>query len=191
MLFTDRNEFTYDMAMFAGADLQIALKIHKEYSVKFSPKPPPKFMEVDRSQANFDELWHSPIGPRTLFSREMLIPSLVVAEKPDWRLTRIGLVPQQRSKFVLSNLLLQEANYFPTRGDYVYYNGYRYIIVNIGLEPQAYWAQTNVWLGLVAECRIPPEGDAKPVTNPGVLVPAEVAPQPLGQSFNIGPIPNV
>lgn len=193
MLFTERNEFVYDMEMFAGADLQTALKIHREYSVKFSPQPPPQFLEVDRSQAQMDELWHTPIGPRTVFSRTLSIPSLVVAEKPDWRLTRIGLVPQQRSKFVLSNLLLQEANYFPNRGDLVVYNGYRYMIVNVALEPNGFWAQTNVWLGLVVETRIPPEGDAKPVVNPGVLAPAEVAPPRanLAQTYSVGPIPNI
>jgi len=131
-------------------------------------------MEVDRRSAKYDKLWHVPLDDRTVFSRILDIPSLNTHEKTDWRLTKVGIVPQRKDKFTLSNLLLQEFDYFPVRGDMVFYNGYRYMIINVVLEPQAYWHQTNVWMGLVCECVIPPEGDARPLVNLGVAAPSEL-----------------
>jgi hypothetical protein len=55
----------------------------------------------------------------------------------------------------LGNFILQEFDYFPTRGDMIYYNGYRQMIVNVVLKPEAFWQQTNVWLGMVVEAIIP------------------------------------
>ena len=101
------------------------------------------------------------------------MPMLVKTQRPDWRLTRIGLVPQQQCKFWMSNLHLQQVDWFPMRGDYIFWNGYRNIIVNVILEPETFWQQTNVWLGLVCETVIPAEGDARPITNPATAVPRE------------------
>jgi hypothetical protein len=110
---------------------------------------------------------------RTAFSRVLEIPCINVFERPDWRLTKLGLVPLRKDKFWLANLTLQEFDYFPERGDLVYWNGYRYTIRDVVLEPSAYWQQTGVWLGMQVECVIAPDGDARPNQNPGVAVPRE------------------
>jgi hypothetical protein len=102
------------------------------------------------------------------------MPSIVQIQKPDWRLTKVGIVPQQKTVFWLGNLILQEFDYFPTRGDMIFYNGYRQMIVNVDLKPEAYWQQTNVWLGMTVEAIIPAEGDARPVLNPAKPVPSEI-----------------
>jgi hypothetical protein len=163
--FTERKELLYDPEIFRKAETQTALRINREWTVKHSPQPPPRFMEVNRQSAKFDALWHVPLDDRTVFLRVMNIPCINSFEKPDWRLTKVGIVPKRKDKFTMSHLLLQEFDYFPVRGDMVFFNGYRYMIVNVVLEPQAYWHQTNVWTGLVVECQIPPEGDARPVPN--------------------------
>ncbi len=163
--------------MFGRLDTKRALAIHAEYVKKGSPQPFPKFLEVDRATAKYDDLWHMPLDSRTQFSRTLDIPSIVNKEKADWRLTKIGVVPQQKHKFWLSNLGLQAADYFPLRGDMVVYGGYRHMIINVSLEPNAFWLQTNVWLGLVVECCIPADGDAKPLADLSNLVPSEVSKQ--------------
>lgn len=173
MLFTERKEFLYDSEIFKRDDTQTALKIHAEYVRRHSAIPNPKFFEVDRANENIDSLWHMPLTPRTLFSREILMPAIVTFSKPDWRLTRMGIVPQRQDKFWCAHDILQELDYFPMRGDMVYYNGYRLMIVNVVIPEKAYWMQHNVWLGLVCECIIPPHGDAPPVINPGITIPAE------------------
>lgn len=101
------------------------------------------------------------------------MPVIIQAEKPDWRLTRVGIVPQQRYKVWMGNLLLEKAEWFPMRGDIMYYNGYRNMIINVVLEPTSYWQQTNVWLGLVCETCIAADGDARPLIDPGNPPPAE------------------
>jgi hypothetical protein len=174
MKFTERKEWLYDPLVFQRKDTQTALRIHREWTKKHSPNPAPKFFEVDRATAKFDQLWHVPLDDRTVFSRTLEIPAINTQEKPQWRLTKIGLVPQRKDKFTMSNLILQEFDYFPNRGDLVFYNGYRYMIVNVVIEPNAYWHQTNVWMGLVVECMIPPEGDARPVPNLSVPTPSEM-----------------
>lgn len=174
MKFTERKEWLYDPEIFKRSDTQTALRIHREWTKKHSPNPPPRFMEVDRRTAKFDQLWHVPLDDRTVFSRILDVPAINTHDKPTWRLTKVGVVPQRNDKFTMSNLLLQEADYFPTRGDMVYFNGYRYMIVNVELEPTAYWQQTNVWMGLVCVCIIPPEGDARPIPNLGEPAPAEI-----------------
>ena len=130
-------------------------------------------MEVDRRAMKYDALWHVPLDDRTVFSRVLDVPAIVTKERPDWRLTRVGIVPQQKHKFWLANLILEQIDYFPVRGDMVYYDGYRHIIINTVLEPNAFWQQTNVWLGMVCETVIPAEGDARPLVNLGVAAPAE------------------
>src|SRR6516225_4086708 len=48
-------------------------------------------------------------------------------------------------------------DYFPQRGDYIFHAGYRLMIQNCVPDPTAYWQQTNVWLGIIAEAIIVPE----------------------------------
>lgn len=175
MKFTERREWLYDPQVFGRADTQTALRIHAEATRKFSARPTPRFFEVDRRSAKYDALWHMPLTDRTLFSRALDIPAINTFERPDWRLTKIGIVPNRKDKFTLSNLILQQADYFPVRGDMVFWNGYRYMIVNVVLEPNGYWQQTNVWLGLVVECVIPAEGDARPLLDLSQAAPAEIA----------------
>ena len=175
MRFIERKQWLYDPELFRRSDTQTALSIHKEYTRKHSPRPYPKFFEVDHRSQIIDDLWHMPLDNRTVFSRVLEIPAINSHERPKWSLTQVGLFPQRSDKFTLSNLHLQEFDYFPDRGDQIYYNGYRYMIVNVVLEPQGYWHQTNVWLGLVVECIIPPDGDARPVLDPGNAVPSEIS----------------
>lgn len=175
MRFTERREFLYDPELFrASPDVDTALKIHSEYIKRSSPRPLPRFFEVDRRSSKIDHLWHVSLDDRTVFSRVIDMPVIIQFERPDWRLTRVGLVPQQKCKVWMGNLLLQEADWFPMRGDMVYWNGYRHMIINVVLDPSAFWQQTNVWLGLVCETIIPAEGDARPVTDQGVAVPREI-----------------
>lgn len=176
MRFKERKQWLYDPEVFTRADTATALKIHAEYVKKSSPSNPlPRFFEVNRADEVFDTLWHEPNQERTPFNREFEMPVIVTAERPDWRLTKIGLVPQQKLKVWMANLLLQEADWWPERGDFMFFNGYRHMIVNVVLEPSAFWQQTNVWLGLQCETVIPADGDARPVTNPAVPVPRELA----------------
>ena len=192
MKFTERREWLYDPQVFGRADTQRALRIHREATVKHSAKPPPRFLEVDRRTSKYDQLWHVPLDDRTQFSRILDIPAINTFERPNWKLTKIGIVPQRRDKFTMSNLLLQEANYFPVRGDLVFWNGYRYMIVDVNIDPKGYWQQTNVWMGLVVDCIIPAEGDARPLINVGVAAVAEVAQSsPLPQVGNNVPVPKV
>lgn len=173
MRFTERKEWLYDADLFKRADTQTALRIHREATVKHSARPRPQFLEVDRRSCKIDQLWHVPLDDRTSFSRSIEMPAINSFMRPDWRLTKVGIVPQRQDKFTLSNLVMQELDYFPLRGDMVHWNGYRYMIINVVLEPNAYWHQTNVWTGLVCECIIPPDGDARPLLNTGILVPSE------------------
>ena len=173
MKFTDRKEWTYSPEVFSRADTQTALGIHAEYVQRHSPQPYPEFYEVERKAGTYDSLWHVSLSDRTVFSRVIPMPALVMAERPDWRLTKVGLVPHQKYKVWMANLWLQKLNWFPMRGDIMYYNGYRNMIINVVLEPQGFWQQTNVWLGLVCETTITADGDAKPLINPSETPPAE------------------
>lgn len=175
MKFTERKEFTYDPALFGRSDTQTALKMHAEYVRTFSAQPYPKFFEVSRKDSKIDTLWHVPLDDRTVFSRTLEIPAINTFERPDWRLTKLGLVPLRKDKFWMSNLALQEFDYFPERGDQVFWNGYRYTIRDVVLDPSAYWQQTGVWLGMVVECIIAPQGDARPILDVGDTVPREVS----------------
>jgi len=165
MRFNARKQYYYDPALFARNDVKTALRIQAEYVRKHAPIPPPHFFEIDRSDQEIDHLWHVPKSDRSHFSRELNVPAINMFEKPDWRLTKLGIIPQRRDKFWLANLILQEPaiDYFPMRGDMVFWSGYRYMIINVALPPEAYWQQTGVWLGLTVECIIVPEGDAKPL----------------------------
>lgn len=173
MRYVERKEFQYDPAVFKAKDAQTALRIHREATRAHSPKPPPVFLEVDRRSANIDALWHVPLTDRTTFSRQIPMPCINTFVKPDWRLTKMGIVPQRQDKFALSHLLLKEADYFPMRGDMVAWNSYRYMILNVELAPEGYWQQTNIWMGLVCTCIIPPDGDARPLLNLAQPAPSE------------------
>lgn len=175
MKFTERKEFHYDPALFKRSDTQTALKMQAEYVKAYSAHPYPKFFEVSRKDSKIDHLWHVSLDDRTVFSRTIEIPAINMFERPDWRLTRIGLVPFRKDKFWLANLTLQEFDYFPERGDMVYWNGYRYTIRDVVLDPSAYWHQTGVWLGMICECVIAPQGDARPIVDVGNTVPREVS----------------
>ena len=187
MRYEERKEFLYDGEIWKRKDSELALKIHGEYVRTSSPKPYPKFFEVDRGDQAVDPLWHMPVSERTVFSRTLEVPAIVQFEKPNWQLTKLGITPKQRFKFWLANIHLCppgslvddretspiRLDYFPLRGDLVYYIGYRLMIMNVVLDPSAYWLQSGVWLGLVCEVSIVPDGDARPVVDLGTPVPAE------------------
>lgn len=175
MKFSERREFHYDSEVFKKCDVQTALKIHAEFVRKSSPNPAPRFFEVARDAASIDPLWHTPVGARTTFTRDVPVPSIVQFDKLDWRVTLLGRQPRQTARVWMANLILQELDYFPTPGDLVYWSGYRLGIVSLEFEPNSYWGQTGVWLGIIAKLAIVPEGDASPIINPAVPAPAEVA----------------
>lgn len=174
MKFNERKDWLYDPELFKRSDTVTALKIHAEYVQKHSGRPTPVFLEVDRASAKYDALWHMPLDNRTQFSRTVEMPAIIKFERPDWRLTKVGIVPQKKMTTWLANLLMQEFDYFPVRGDMVVYEGYRYMIINVSLTPESYWQQTNVWLGMICECCIPPEGDARPLLEIQKPVPSEM-----------------
>jgi hypothetical protein len=136
-------------------------------------------MEVERKEGSIDHLWHMPRSPRIAYSRVLEIPAINSFFKGSWNFTRLMVTNQRQDTFWIANLALQEADYFPMRGDGVDWNGYRYMITVVELDPKAYWQQTNVWLGLTVRCVIPPDGDARPIANRGELAPAEQT-LPLG-----------
>lgn len=176
MKFTERKEFTYDPELFKKRDAQTALRIYTEYVKRHSPRPYPKFREVDRSSQAIDHLWHEPIGPRQQFTRELDIPILNMFEKPKYRRSKSGTQYSRYDKFILAHNILEEFDYFPIQGDSIYWNGYIYEVTLVSLEPSCYWQQTNVWMGLVVEAVTAPLGDASPAANPAVLMPAQKAP---------------
>lgn len=178
MKFNDRKEYVYSPDLFRREDVGVALRIHSEFICRMSPRPPPKFFEVARDDADVDPLWHMPTSARTQYSRTLEIPAINAFQKPDWRLTKVGIVPQRRDQFWLSNLHLQEFDYFPIRGDMVFWNGYRYMVNNTVIPPENYWQQTGVWLGLYVECIIVPDGDARPTPDLSVAIPSESKPLP-------------
>lgn len=186
MRYTERKEFLYDMQFFGLRDTQIALRMYAEWVKASSSIPYPKFFEVDRSSAKIDDLWHIPLTDRTLFSRVIELPAIAQFDKPSWKMKKLGLIPQQQFRFITANLHLHplddvtrhdpngiHVDYFPTRGDMVFYNGYRLMITSAIPDPSAYWGQTNVWMGLLIEASIAPEGDAKPIPDLSKQAPAE------------------
>lgn len=177
MRFTERKEFIADPALFRLADSQTALKIYDECVRVHTARPMPRFFEVDREGQAVDPLWHSPTGTHTLYTRELDIPALNKFIKPDWKLTSIGVVPQRRDDFIIAHNTLEKLDYFPLRGDRVYWNGYRYMILQVVLDSESYWQQTNVWMGLRVECVVVPEGDARPNPDQSTRSPAETSPR--------------
>lgn len=196
MRYLERKEFLYDSEVFKRYDTQNALKIHAEYVRVSSPIPYPKFYEVDRNSARVDDLWHMPLTERTGFTRVLDVPAIATFMKPDWRLTKLGLRPMQRFSFWLANLHLQalditskeeekpiRLDYFPQRGDLIFYTGYRLMIINSAPDPKAYWAQTNVWLGISCEACIVPDGDARPIPDLSKAAPAEEPGVPVPEDW--------
>lgn len=175
MRYTERKEFLYEPELFSRHDAYTAARLYAEYVRVHSARPTPQFFEVDLSQG-IDPLWHNPVTPRTQFTQRspISVPAINQFQKPDWRLTKLGIVPQRRDNFYLSNLDLKELDYLPNRGDLVFWNGYRYTILNALPPPEAYWQQTGVWLGFLIEAAIMAEGDAKPVLNLAEALPSEV-----------------
>jgi hypothetical protein len=212
MRYAERKEFLFDSEIFKRYDTQNALRIYAEYVRVGSPQPYPRFFVVDRNDNAVDDLWHMPVTERTVFSRELDIPALAKFERPDWRLTKLGIVPTQRFKFILANLHLHPVDdsakqeqmftgkpalrfdYFPQRGDQVFYIGYRLMITKVVPEPESYWGQTNVYLGLVCEACIAPEGDARPIADLSKAAPAEQPGEPPMRDWPgpppTGPVPH-
>jgi hypothetical protein len=163
MKYAERPEFPYDPLVFKKSDTQTALKIYDEAVRKHGPKPDPTFYEVDRSAENLDPLWNVPMGGRETVSRKFSLPVLNHFSKNEWTMTKVGMIPQRRDDFTVSHLSLIRLDWFPIRGDLVVFNGYRYMVIDVSIPGDAYWHQTNVWLGLALRCIVPPEGDGKPM----------------------------
>jgi hypothetical protein len=163
--FTERKDFLTDPEVAGRANTATALKLFASYVRAHSAKPPPRFFEVDRSESEVDPLWHTPVSDRIKYKREIDIPAINRFQKPDWKLTRFGITPQRRDDFILAFNILRDLDYFPERGDRVYWNGYRYVILEVVIDPESYWGQTNQWMGLRVECIVPPDGDARPIAN--------------------------
>lgn len=174
MRYKDRRDFIYDSEVFKRADVQTALKIHKEYVEKHGPQPAPTWFEIDRDPDKYDILWHMPLDSRAPISRQFSMACIVNFERTRWVPSAVGLVPKRKTSFIVDNTLLKEFDYFPMRGDMVFFDGYRYIILNVVLEPNGYWLQTNVWLGLLCECQIAVDGDARPLLDPSQAAPSEL-----------------
>lgn len=201
MRYLERKEFLYDPEVFKQIDVNTALTIYAEWTQKSSPNPYPTFMEVDRDADKVDDLWHTPVDGRVKFKREIAMPCINKHEKPDWRMTKLGIQPLRQDDFWLSNLILKELDYFPNRGDIVYFNGYRYMINLVVIDPTAMWQQTNIWLGIVCKCVVPPDGDAKPLLDVSTRAPSEVStgvgaqgyqqilPEPVFRSSHVSEFP--
>lgn len=173
MRFKEQPEFQTDPEVFRLSDTQTALLIYAEYVTRHSARPRPKFLEVDRSAQRVDSLWHAPVGGKLVYTRELELPAINIFRKPQWRVTRVGVTPARQDTFLLAYKALSEADYFPMMGDGVYWSGYRYMIVHVEVPPDAYWGQTNQWMGLQVECVIPPVEDFFRGASQGQLDPVE------------------
>jgi hypothetical protein len=128
--FTEQTDFLYDPTIFSRADTQTALKIHREYIHRHGPMkdgvPAPKFFEVDWAVGQYDSLWHQPVGSRLQFTARspLSVPAINQFVKPDWKVTRLGQTPGRRDNFWVANLDSAKLNYFPRRGDVVFWRGY-------------------------------------------------------------------
>jgi len=176
--FTDRPEYLLDPALAQRHDVDIALRLHDDYVKTYSPRlnnePAVTFLEVDRSPNKIDPLWHVQKSPTQEFSRKLQIFAINQFEKPDWRLKVQGIVPQRTDRFWVSRLELVRKDYYPTRGDLIMWNGYRYAVVESVIPPDAYWQQTGVWLGMYVRATINPDGDAT-ANVPMVVNPHEIS----------------
>lgn len=170
MRYAERPEFPYDPEVFKKRDTQTALRIYDEATRKHSARPAPKFLEVNRSIDDLDPLWHTTEDGKEKLLRQLDIPAinLFANGKNEWQMTKYGMIPQRRDDFILSHRSLIEFDYFPVRGDYVLWNGYTYMITFVEIPGDAYWHQTNIWLGLKVKCMIPAEGDGRPSFPPPI-----------------------
>lgn len=105
-------------------DTTTALRFYREWVHRSSVQngQQPRFFEADRSPAQMDPLWHTPkADERTQYTRRspMELPAVNQFQKPDWKITRLGITPGRRDNFLVSTLDLQALDYFPTRGDAV------------------------------------------------------------------------
>jgi hypothetical protein len=176
MKYSERQEFKYDPQLGTVRDTGIALRVFDEYVCRFSPRPFPSFFEVDRSPGGttLDPLYGTPRSARQQFSRTLEIPS--INEFPEQKFTVWwNKVRTRGDRFWLSNLGLQKADYFPVQGDMVYWTGYRLTVINVSIPPSAYWGQTGVWTGLIADCVLAPYGDLTPPADLSKIAPAEQA----------------
>lgn len=161
MKYSERREFLYDPQLGARKDAKIALRLFDEYTKRCSAKPTPRFFEVDRDPAGIDPIWHENEGVRHQFLRTLDIYAINQFTKPSLtELLKTTIVYQRKDVFWLSNLALATFDYWPLRGDYVYWNGYRYMILALSVPPDCYWGQTGCWTGLTVECIVPAGGDA-------------------------------
>lgn len=174
MNYSDRINYVYDPRLNTLADTATALAIHDEYVRSYSARPFPKFFEVRRDQGTIDPLWHFEITPHMVFSRTLEIPAIRTTERPKLVNGRQGLTYVRSDSFWVSNLGLIKANYFPTPGDLVWWNGYRYQIIEPIIPPESEWGQTGVWLGLVCRSMLVPYGDAILGPDPSLGQPTPV-----------------
>lgn len=173
MRFSERKEFLYDPELGEKKDGRIALRLFDEYCQKFSARPPPRFFEVNRDPAGIDPIWHENENVRHQFLRTLDIYGINQFQKPSLtELLKTAITYQRKDTFWLSNLALKAFDYWPLRGDYVYWNGYRYMVLHVGLPPECHWGQTGLWTGLTVDCIVPAGGDALP-SFPGETAPAE------------------
>ncbi len=179
MLFTQRKEFLYDPSIWSLSDTQVPLGMFDEYCRLCSPRPYPKFFEVDRSPDQIDPIYHMNMAPRTQYKRTLDLYGINQFEAPKIsQFTRAGITYQRKDIFWLSNLMLKREDYFPVRGDAVTWNGYTYMVVRVDVPPECYWQQTGVWTGLIVTCVIPADGDALQGAMPksSGLIPAQESP---------------
>lgn len=168
MRYAERPEFPYDTEVFKKKDTQTALRIYAEATRKHSARPAPRFCEVNRSLEDLDPLWHTTDSGKEKILRQIEIPAINLFPngKNEWQMTKYGMVPQRRDDFIISHRALIDFDYFPVRGDYVLWNGYTYMITFVEIPGEAYWHQTNIWLGLKVKCMIPAAGDGMPSFPP-------------------------
>ncbi len=167
MRFSDIRQYPVDPAIFSRVDTQTALKINKEAIEKHSPEHfRPKFFEADPKQPR-EKVFHAPISGRTAWTARspISVPAINMHVKPDWRVKAAGLQAKRQDNFIISRLTLEELDYFPGPGDYIFWNGYRYAILQAAPPPESYWHQTNVWLSILVEAVIAPEGDGIPLAD--------------------------
>ena len=193
MRYNDRRQFVYDPKLNALGDTRIALALHDEYISRYSPQPDkPVFFEVNRGASAVDPMWQAPVGHTILFHRELPLSAInrfqTQTFRPKLKFDSIPTdrVTTRRDQFWISNLELQRNDYFPIRGDQVYWNGYRHQITLVIVPPESYWGQTGVWLGLVCECELLGTQQAKDISELQTAQPAELAaPAPA-----VAPTPN-
>ena len=175
MRFEQRKEFLTDPEVFRLADVTTALGIYAEMCEKFSAHPKPKFLEIDRASGNYDDLWHFSLDSNEKFSREIEVPAINSFVKQNWKRTKIGITPARIDQFTIAHNTLKSVDYFPEHGDRVFWQGRRYHVVEIDIPGEAYWGQTNQWMGILITAIVAKEGDSLPAgLDPSTRAPAEV-----------------